>query len=354
MAKIYKNYQKMNGMGNGYNSSSSSSYDSNYPSSSTNFNSMGSGNYSSNNMMSNGIAKRMRKSASINKAGGGWFDRILELLGGAKKPKVVYPNKEMFDPRFSGTSYDGSRDAVKDAAQTYLDGLRRERLLRDQWTDPRITAMPPAPKMPKPQYEGRYRVFPGEFSSRGRTRQQLDNEIEGNLPFSAQANDYTQSAEKILSNIIGQNISSPRKTKSTTPKKPKTVIGYKPFSDLKSIYDWEIAGLKAIEDAQRPLKSTTPRRPSMAQLMSNIEAPPVVATRGSNSRYLMVNGIPTKSPFPEMDAADVWLSGQPKNKIKNQTRLITDKVKDDMLKSYSTNKRMAKRANWPNKNKYFS
>ena len=337
----------MNGMSNGYNSSSSSSYDSNYPSSSTNFNSMNSGNYSSNNMMSNGITKRMRKSASINKAGGGWFDRILELLGGAKKPKVVYPNKEMFDPRFSGTSYDGS----KDAAQVYLDGLRRERLIRDDYLDPSPDRNPSLPRATKPFYEGRYSVDPSEFSSRGRTRQPLDNEIEGNLPFS-QTNMSTSQAAKTLRGMFGSLVSSRKPSKSTTPKKPKPETQYKPYSDFDQIYS-RADDLKAIEDAQRPKKSTTPRRPSMAQLMSNIEAPPVVARRGSNSRYLMVNGIPTKSPFPEMDAADVWLSGQPKNKIKNQTRLITDKVKDDMLKSYSTNKRMAKRANWPNKNKYF-
>lgn len=323
MARIYKNNQGMSGMNNGYNSSSSSSYDSSYPSSSTNFGSVGSNNYSSNDTIGNGVSKRMRKSASFSKAGGGFFENLLELLRGVKKEKVVFPNKNMFDSRLSGTSYNAS----KDSAQLYLDNLRRERLIRDDYLDPSVDRAAGMPRAKKPFYEGSYSVRPEEFSSRGR---KSDLELE-NLRDPDVITGVYYAGGFPFAGMSG---------KSTTPRKP--------------------------------LKSTTPRRPSYSQLMSGIEAPPVVARRGSNSQSVMVNGIPTKLPFSEMDMADNWLSGQPRNKIKNQTKLVSDKVNSDILSGYSaedylrrnarnmflnsnkkTAKRLSKRANWPVKNKYF-
>ena len=334
---IHKGINDMNNMDNSYsnngmNNSGMNNYSYN--------NSSNSSSYMSNSTMnkrykkSNTGLKKMKlpsREGIIN-----WLAENLGIKPKTVAPKKVYPNAEMFDSRFSGTSYNPRNDA-----QIYLDGLRRERQIRDDYLDVSPNRDSRIPQSTTSMYNNRYSIDPSEFSSRGRTAQPIDLESETRPRLGAGRNVEREPGTPIVSPY-----------KSTTPKKPKNSFQYKPYSDFDQIYS-RADDIKAIEDAQRPTKSTTPRRPSMAQLMSNIEAPPVVARRGSNSRYLMVNGIPTKSPFPEMDAADVWLSGQPRNKIKNQTKLITDKVKDDMLKSYSKNKKMAKRANWPSKNKYF-
>ena len=335
-----------------------SSFDSSYPSSSTNssFNSgmNGSSSYQSGNMMGNSVMKRNSNSLRKSK---NWLSDLAGWLGG-KKPKVVYPNEKMFDSRLNSwygrefldapspgrktstrpvsearEAYDPARAAEAErAGQSYLENLQRLHQLQN-------------PGQPMPGYMNPY-------------------------PSKSSPLDLIE-AEKAAYQSAKQQAKSRRKTsKSPIPKAVKSPVPIS-ISPYQNIYG----------------------------------KPKNISSQAYN---VPVNRIPSRHPFltqGDMDMAGSWLAGNPANKIRNKTQLLRDKVNADtasykppwgrmqvplhtdinfnprnsslpeaevmsLYQDYldeiartgapnrftqkrSVNKRMAKRADGPNKNKYF-
>jgi hypothetical protein len=336
-----------------------SSFDSSYPSSSTNssFNSgmNGSSSYQSGNMMGNSVMKRNSNSLRKSK---NWLRDLAGWLGG-KKPKVVYPNEKMFDSRLN--SWYG---------REFLDSPSPGRSTSQRSVSEAREAYDPA------------RAAEAERSGQSYVE---------NLQRLHQLQNPGKPMPGYMSPYPSQNRSK---------------------AEEQALKEKEIANLKR-KSQRKPLKSPYPK-PAPSAAPAPIKISPYANIYGkpknisSQAYNVPVNRIPSRHPFltqGDMDMAGSWLAGNPANKIRNKTQLLRDKVNTDaasykppwgqmqvplhtdinfnprnsslpeaevmslyqdyleeiartgapnrFTKKRAVNKRMAKRADGPNKNKYF-
>lgn len=327
-----------------------SSFDSNYPESSNAFS------YQSNSNAN--TYKRLSKSARINKSSG-WGKTVEDLmrylkglLGDSSVSAKKYPNAEMFDSRLADSWYRSSgENTVGLGRQTSQQKINpNEKFIADLQRDLAVAARKAeiaadrAAKRRSAAIE--YKSKRAEYENNKDAYQQFFNTFT-TQPASSRKPDYIQpnmfDPETEFSGTVPSGFKEPKSSTSKTPFKPAFIIP-------------QYTGPVAVD------------RKALRQPYN-----------------VMVNGIPSAHPFltnADFDAGTNWLIGNPSNKRKNFNSLIREKVSTDALQgngfnlppglkrsnikeireglynNFKTEKRMkssrvTKRANGPDKNKYF-